>query len=131
MTESSPVPPRRVLIVDDEPLVRWAVGESLRAAGYAVVEAGALADAWPVVANHEEALDVAILDVCLPDGNGRQLLTRVMRQRPGCAVIMISAYWGAHEAASLLQRGARHVVAKPFDVSALVGMVGRCGFRSA
>src|SRR6266542_1475569 len=69
-----------VLVVDDEPLIRWAVREGLEGAGYAVVEAGTAREALASLAGAAAPVTVALLDLRLPDSNDLALLRRVLRE---------------------------------------------------
>jgi DNA-binding NtrC family response regulator len=63
-----------ILVVDDEPLIRWSLTERLTAEGYRVLEAETAADA---LARHEEGVDLVLLDFRLPDGDGLSVLKRL------------------------------------------------------
>ena len=61
-------PRLRVLVVDDEPLIRWSLGETLEQSGHAVVEAGDAESAFRAV-SAGGPFDVVLLDYRLPDSN--------------------------------------------------------------
>jgi DNA-binding NtrC family response regulator len=109
------VSPLRVLVVDDEALIRWAVSETLSRAGHVVVQAGdgsaalqAMRDAAPI--------DVVLMDLKLPDSADLSLLSRIRRQWPDSAVVMMTAHGSAEVAAAALALGVYEVLGKPFDV---------------
>ena len=79
--------PRRVLVVDDERLVRWSLTQRLRADGMEVIEAGSSAEALQA-----RELDAAILDYRLPDGNGISVLRRLREIDPDLPVVMLTAH---------------------------------------
>lgn len=114
---------RRVLVVDDELLIRWSLSEGLSKAGFEVVEAedarGALArfepDALPI--------DAVILDLRLPDSADLGVLRRIRELAPEVPVIMMTAYGTAETTEDALGLGAWHVVSKPFDVHRVVKLV--------
>ena len=60
-----------VLVVDDEPLIRWSLVNRLKQDGYRTLEAGSAADA---VALHRDGADLLLLDFALPDANGLAVL---------------------------------------------------------
>jgi len=112
----------RVLVVDDEPLIRWSVHEVLRESGHEVAEAsdGAsalrqLADAGP--------FDVVVLDFRLPDSDDLRLLETIRKLTPGSAVIMMTAFGTPEMVAGALALGASRVLTKPFDVHDLAALV--------
>ena len=109
-----------VLVVDDEYLIRWSVGERLRQEGIAVLEASTGAEArrklGPDVA-------VVVLDVKLPDADGMQLLAEFTASHPGVSVIMITAHGTEDMAEIALALGAAGYLRKPFDVETLVALV--------
>ena len=127
MCEFFPTPPEKlrssVLVVDDEPLIRWAVAESLGRVGYHVVEAEDARTAVQLVATTQPEVGLVILDLKLPDSSDLSLLHTIKRMSPHCAVIMMTAYGKPGLAEAALRDGARSVVGKPFDMQMLVGLV--------
>jgi DNA-binding NtrC family response regulator len=113
-----------VLVVDDEPLIRWAVREGLEGAGYAVVEAGTAREA---LASLSGAVAVALLDVRLPDSDDLELLRRVRREAPGCRVIIMTAHGAPELLAEAMTAGAFGTISKPFDMARIVGLVRAAG----
>lgn len=114
---------RRVLVVDDELLIRWSLSEGLSKAGFEVVEAedarGALARFAPGAA----AIDAVVLDLRLPDSADLGVLRQIRELAPAVPVIMMTAYGTAETTEDALTLGAWHVVSKPFDVHRVVGLV--------
>jgi DNA-binding NtrC family response regulator len=113
-----------VLVVDDEPLIRWAVRETLEDAGYGVVEAGSAREAMSRIAEADgRPLAVALLDLRLPDSDDLSLLRQVRNEAPACQVIIMTAH-GTHEILrDAVTQGAFGTISKPFDLSRIVGMV--------
>ena len=112
-----------VLIVDDEPLIRWAVREGLESAGYTVVEAGSAREALGSLAAGAGDVAVALLDLKLPDSDDLSLLRRVRQAAPDCRVIMMTAHGTAEVLAEALREGAVATIAKPFDLARVVRTV--------
>jgi len=81
------VPSPRVLVVDDERLVRWALCQRLRADGFEVTEASTVAEAL----EQARTVDAAILDYRLPDGDGISVLRRLHEVDPDLPVVMLTA----------------------------------------
>jgi DNA-binding NtrC family response regulator len=112
----------RVLVVDDDPLLRWAVSETLRAQGHEAVEAATAREA--VVAASRTPPDVILLDYHLPDSRTFELLSTLQRVAPTVAVVMMSAYADDPRfVAHALRTGATTVLDKPLDLSHIPGVV--------
>jgi DNA-binding NtrC family response regulator len=130
MANTTSSTPGLVLIVDDEPLVRWSLGERLRQAGYRVIEAGTGGQAREhFVHSGAPERRVVLLDLRLPDADGLQLLDELREQQPGWQVIVLSAHATPEIAQNALARGALHVGGKPFDLDDIVRLVDR-GFAA-
>jgi DNA-binding NtrC family response regulator len=115
-----------ILVVDDEPLIRWAVREELEGAGYRVMEAGTAAEALASL-DGDGSVAVALLDVRLPDSDDLLLLRRFRRDAPACRVIMMTAHGTPELLAQALQEGAFGTVSKPFDMAGVVALVRAAG----
>jgi DNA-binding NtrC family response regulator len=109
----------RVLVVEDEPLIRWSIAETLAGHGHAVVEAGSAATAVKVLDDQADPIDVVLLDLRLPDSSNLELLARIRRLRPQSAVVMMTAYGSPELARHARELGAYGVIDKPFDMHAL------------
>jgi DNA-binding NtrC family response regulator len=112
-----------ILVVDDEPLIRWAVREGLESAGYAVVEAGSAREALQVLSDGAASASAALLDLKLPDSDDLSLLRRILATVPSCRVIMMTAHGTPELLAEAVKAGAFGTIAKPFDLTRVVGMV--------
>ena len=113
----------RVLVVDDELLIRWALREALEARGYAVSEAGNAAAALSALAADGARPDAVVLDYRLPDSNDLGLLTAIRHGAPTTPVIMMTAYGTADMIKGALDLGAYRVVTKPFEVQQMADLV--------
>jgi DNA-binding NtrC family response regulator len=113
---------QKILVVDDEPLIRWAIREGLEGAGYAVVEAGTAQEALAHLTD-SVPIAVALLDLRLPDCDDLTLLRHVRREAPACRVIMMTAHGTPELLAEAIGAGAFATVAKPFDLARVVGIV--------
>lgn len=107
----------RVLIVDDEPAILRFLKPALVANDYDVATAGTVADALKRIA--AEAPDVVVLDLGLPDGDGKDVITRV-RQWSNVPIIVLSARDREVEKIAALDIGADDFVNKPFGVGELL-----------
>lgn len=122
--------PGLVLVVDDEPLVRWSLSERLRQAGYEVHEAGSASQARQFGTGDDGRLLVVLLDLRLPDVEGLEFFEELRRLHPGWKIIVLSAHATPELAQAALARGALHVGGKPFDLEEIVALVRR-GFAQA
>ena len=116
-------PQLRVLVVDDEPLIRWSLLETLEQSGHAVIEAGDRASALRSVGAALDPFDVVLLDYRLPDSNDLELLATIRRLAPASAVIMMTAFGTPEVTVGALQLGAFRVIAKPFEVDEMAALV--------
>ncbi len=114
------MPPPRVLIVDDEPLIRWCLAESLTMQGCEVTEAGTVEEARAGLASEVDAL---LLDVKLPDGDGISLLRQLRAGGAELPIVIMTAHGDGELARVALSQGAQAFVAKPFDVAEVTAAV--------
>jgi DNA-binding NtrC family response regulator len=112
----------RVLVVDDEPLIRWSIAETLGAVGHQVIEAQDAASALRALAD-APGPDLVLLDFRLPDSNDLGLLAEIRRIAPATPVIMMTAFGTPDVTAGALKLGASKVLNKPFNMHDLEGLV--------
>ncbi len=106
----------KILIVDDEPLVRKSLGRACAARGHTVLEASDGLEGLKTWL--EQKPEAVFLDVLMPGLSGPEVLKRVSEQSqltPRAWVILMSAYSGEHNVATAQQVGADLFVPKPFD----------------
>ena len=113
----------RILVVDDEKLIRWSLRERLTAEGYDVAEAADGAAARQLVETDSFAL--ALLDLRLPDTDGITLFKDIRAVQPDVPVIIITAYSTVETAVEALKCGAADYITKPFDMDELALAVER------
>ncbi|HEX9241074.1 MAG TPA: sigma-54 dependent transcriptional regulator [Anaeromyxobacter sp.] len=121
MTSSTPI--ARVLVVDDEKLIRWSVAERLQRNGFEVLSAESGEQALEVLAATPP--DLMLLDVRLPGIDGVQTLQRALAIQPGLAVLMMSAHSTVDIAVDAMKHGAVDFLVKPFPFQALDSAVER------
>lgn len=102
----------KVLIIDDEPLVRRSLARALKSRGHQTVEAED--GTQGLAAWRTEAPDLVFLDVLMPGMTGPQVLKEIGKPHPG-KVILISAFSGEHNMETATQMGADLFIPKPFD----------------
>jgi CheY-like chemotaxis protein len=114
----------RILVVDDEPLVRETVGSLLAEEGYLVDKASDGNDALLKIAAHRP--DAILLDLMMPGMNGRQFLEALRDLGHGdVPVVVMTAVQGLAQ-----QAGFPDVIEKPFDLDALLNKVALAVYRS-
>src|SRR3974390_2431740 len=111
------MPSEKVLIVDDEKLVRWSLRQKCEEWGYRVLEADNGAAALKVA--HNESPDLVLLDVRLPDARGIDLLEQIKKANDARAIIMITADPQLEDVKTALKLGAYDFVGKPLDFDEL------------
>ncbi len=111
------MPSEKVLIVDDEKLVRWSLRQKCEEWGYLVSEAETGADGLRLARN--ESPDLVLLDVRLTDMNGLQVLQRLKQAGDARAVIMITADPQLEDVKQALKQGAYDFIGKPIDYDEL------------
>jgi two-component system, cell cycle sensor histidine kinase and response regulator CckA len=114
-----------VLVVDDEPLVRWFAARVLREEGFGVHEAGDGAEALELIGAGIADLEVVLSDIVMPRMDGVQLMQSLSTSRPNLPVILMSGY-GMAQLTELGIASPCGVLAKPFSPQALVTEVRRC-----
>jgi two-component system, OmpR family, KDP operon response regulator KdpE len=110
-----------VLLVEDDRELRGTLRAALEVEGYRVHASASLADARAVLAHGaaDGGLDLVLLDLGLPDGDGQALLAQLRRDR-GTPVIVVSARHGDDHKVRLLDAGADDYLVKPFSLAELL-----------
>ncbi len=107
----------RILIVDDEDLIRWSLQQKLTNWGYRALEAS---DGNTAIELAEtESPDLILLDIQLPDKNGLEVLRAVRETNPRVVVIIMTAYGVLEDAVEALRLGAYDFVSKPLNFEEL------------
>jgi two-component system, OmpR family, KDP operon response regulator KdpE len=110
-----------VLLVEDDRELRATLREALEVEGYRVLASASLADANAVLAHasQHEAIDLVLLDLGLPDGDGESLLAAIRREH-NTPVVVISARESDGSKIRLLDSGADDYLVKPFSIGELL-----------
>jgi DNA-binding NtrC family response regulator len=115
--------PMRLLVVEDEALLRWAIVETLTGAGHDVVQAGDAASARRALSESASPIDAVLLDFRLPDSNDLELLADIRRLSPPSAVVMMTAHGTQDMLDGARALGVYDILSKPFDMSAVPGIL--------
>jgi DNA-binding NtrC family response regulator len=103
----------RVLVVDDEEVIRDVLGTLLTREGYEVAAAASAGEAISIFEN--DAYDVVLLDLMLPDRPGLDVLRDIRRRDPDAVVVIVTAYSSIEGAIHAMREGAFHYIPKPFQ----------------
>ena len=115
----------RILLVEDDRELRATLREALSVEGYEVQPAASLADARAQLrqaGSTTTGMDLVLLDLGLPDGDGQSLLAE-LRRSSTCPVIVISAREAEGQKIRLLDEGADDYLVKPFGIGELLARV--------
>jgi len=112
-----------ILIVDDEAAVRAALAEFLEAHGYAALLAEDCQAAQERL--RSAAVDAAIVDYSLPDGNALELLPRLLQASPRLPIVILTGHGTIDLAVRAIKEGAEHFLTKPVELPALLVVLER------
>jgi two-component system, OmpR family, response regulator len=116
----------RILVIDDEPHISAFVARALKQAGYKVDVATDAPDGIDRAC--AGGCDLVILDLIMPDLDGRSVLSSILRVRPSQAVLVLSCNSDVSTKVECLDLGARDYLTKPFSLAELIARV-RAGLR--
>ena len=124
----------KVLIVEDDEIVRTMAAKVLRDRGYAVSATASAADARNAFEEEDRAFDLVFCDIVLPDGNGLNLAEELRSMRPGLKVLLTTAYTDRRAQIADLRDSDLPLLEKPyalFDLlTAVKDALARQGVRS-
>ncbi len=114
----------RVLIVEDDRIIRFSLAQALADAGYEVETAEGIGDARQLL-DAPGPFHVALVDIRLKDGDGLALLEELRRDVPHLPVIIVTAFGDSERTIRAMKAGAFEYVTKPFDLDALLALIAR------
>lgn len=115
--------PLRVLVVDDDELVRAVVAEMLRAAGHQVAVAAGSQDALTLFSS--ERFDVVLTDESMPDMLGSELAVKIKASRPETSVVLLTGWGAGANGSGDIPGAVDMVLGKPVKESDLLQCVAR------
>ncbi len=123
-------PPRRLLLIDDDPLVRQTLARLLRTAGHTVLEAAGGPAGLACLA--AEPVDLVLTDLGMPDMNGIEVARAVKTQAPHLPVLLLTG-WGDQGAPEVIRTGlVNRVLGKPFRLQEVLDTIAEhCGTKPA
>lgn len=114
----------RVLILDDESSLRTALFRVLDRKGLNVLTASRIEEAR-TLCQGETPVDLAIVDLNLPDGDGIEFMSWLKSIHPACEVIILTGHGSIESAVRATQKGAFHFVTKPFNLEEFLSVTDR------
>ncbi len=112
---------QKILVVDDEKLIRWTLEQHLVKEGYEVASADSAEKGLELI--NEDPPDLVLLDNRLPEMTGLELLEKLNVQERGIMVIMITAYGMVETAVKAMKHGAYDYISKPFNLEELTFVI--------
>ena len=125
---SGVAPAPAVLIADDDPVARDLLAEVLAKEGYRVASAGGGGEALELARG--TPIDLAIVDLRMPDLDGLAVLRGLHGLRPGVPVVILTAFATIETAMEAIRAGAYDYLSKPFQLD-LIRLAGAAGARGA
>lgn len=120
-------PVATVLLVDDDPGVRFALTEVLADRGYRVITAGSGAQALNLL----DGVDVVVTDLSMPGMDGLELVAQIRARTPGLPVILLTAHGSENMVRIASSRGACGCLSKPFDIDEIADVIEQVRARRA
>ena len=112
----------KILVVDDEQTLRAALFRIFSRRNYQVITTGNVREAESVITTNSE-LELAIVDVKLPDGDGIELLSTLKQKYNNIPIIVLTGFASIDVAVKATRMGAFHFMTKPFNIEELVSIV--------
>ncbi len=116
-------PKRRILYVEDDPLIRSSVSAWLESLGFELLESGDGIEALDIFKEKASSIDLVIQDFIIPGRRGDELLDELLKVRPDIPVVIASANHDEEQVEALRKRGARAFLPKPFLMDELLRLL--------
>ncbi|MFG0634951.1 MULTISPECIES: sigma-54-dependent transcriptional regulator [Pseudomonas] len=113
----------KVLLVEDDRVLRQALADTLELGGFAYHAVGSAEEALEAVAG--EAFSLVVSDVNMPGMDGHQLLAQLRCHHPQLPVLLMTAHAAVERAVEAMRQGAADYLVKPFEPKALLSLVER------
>ena len=114
----------RVLIVDDESTLRTTLFRAIDKRGINAITANRVDEA-KMLCQADQQLDLAIVDINLPDGDGIELMNHIKAIHPACEVIVLTGNGTLENAVKATKQGAFHFITKPFNMDEFLSLVDK------
>jgi signal transduction histidine kinase/ActR/RegA family two-component response regulator len=124
------VPTERILVVEDDEMVRRFVERALREVGYRVRSVASASEALDVSVSEGSAIDLVLTDIVMPGGSGQELAERLAVRSPSTPVLYMSGYVDPDTVGEEFEPADDTILRKPFSASDLRSAVRRALDRS-
>ena len=108
-----------VMLVDDEPMIRFVAGNILSELGYKTIEAENGLQAAELFRKHHESVSLVVLDMVMPGMNGKECFFELKKIDPAVKVLVSSGFSGNEDVETMKEAGARWFIRKPFTAAEL------------
>lgn len=113
----------KILLVDDEDMILDTCSRLLAKHGYATLTALTGKEALEIYARHANSIDLVIIDMIMPDMNGRELFDRFKKINPSVKTVLSSGYSLNEQAQNILDRGCDGFIQKPYNIIQLSELI--------
>jgi len=114
----------KILVVDDEQIIRKSLSGLLEYTGYEVVTAGSGTECLHIMSS--QYFDLVILDIVMPDMSGIEVLQRIKKKYKGTEVITVTGYADKEKAITTFRLGAYDFIEKPFESVEMLNTIANC-----
>jgi DNA-binding NtrC family response regulator len=121
----SPRGTETILVVDDEAMIRQLISESLQQAGYRALSASNGIEALSLVQQHGPEIALVVLDIVMPEMDGKTTYDRLQEIRPGLKVLVSSGYSQLNITRELMTRPNLEFIQKPYVIHEVLTAVRR------
>lgn len=111
----------RILVIDDESSIRTALFRAIEKKGYHALTASTLTEAEKL-AGPGQNIDLFIVDIQLPDGNGLDFLEKVSLSHPEAQTLLLTGFGTIEDAIRATKAGAFHYLTKPFNIDEVLSL---------
>lgn len=110
------LPPHRLLLVDDDPILRETLTDLLQNEGFRVTTAASGEEAEEILAATKPPFDLVLTDLVMPGKSGMDVLQKALQINPSCTVLVLTGFGSVREATEAMDLGAYGLVNKPLQL---------------
>ena len=125
------LPPHRLLLVDDDPVLLETLTDLLQNEGFRVTSAASGEEAERLLASTRPSFDLVLTDLVMPGKSGMDVLTKALEVNPTCTVLVLTGFGSVREATEAMDKGAYGMVTKPLNLDQFRNILRRLMERIA